>query len=194
MKPGTPASCRSQCSTLASLDPRPRMMQATRSRRAPWGFFSYPCIVLAPVHALDLPDVGLDTGRLRLGDRANDQLRPDFQVIAVAVSVDPFQLSGLRRNEEIEEESAVMSVQPAREFRQPSQLFPVHCRIAVRVGPRARLTRSPRRPPRRSGSTRQRAVQWSPSSRRQGEPHGAAAFGLVGLSQQRVGGRHDVLP
>src|SRR5438445_283218 len=97
------------------------------------GFLGYPPIILAPIQAFDLPDVRLDTGGLRLHDGANRQLRPHFQVVKVAVPADLLQLGGLRRHQQLEQKSAVMFAQPARQSGQPLKLSPVHSRVAVGV-------------------------------------------------------------
>ena len=71
--------------------------------------------VLAPVEALDLPDVRLDAGVLQLAHGPDDELGPQLGVVARAAAADPRELRRLGRHEQLEQEPATAAAQPVRE-------------------------------------------------------------------------------
>src|SRR3954447_9130270 len=83
------------------------------------------------VHALDLPDVDLDAEGLDLLDRAPHQLRPQLGVVAVRVAVDLLELLVGGRHQQLEEELAVVLVEPVGELLEPSELALVHLGVGV---------------------------------------------------------------
>ena len=85
------------------------------------------------VDALDLPDVGLDALVLDLLDRAAHQLRAQLGVVAVGVAADRLELGRLGRHEQLEEELAVVLVQPVGEALQLAELALVQLGVAVGV-------------------------------------------------------------
>ena len=89
--------------------------------------------VLLRVDALDLPDVDLDAEVLDLLDRAPHQLRAQLGVVAVGVAVDRLELVVLGRHQQLEEEQAVVLVQPVGELLEAAELALVHLRVAVGV-------------------------------------------------------------
>ena len=122
MKPSTGAACCSQWSTLSSEAPRPRSTLLTFSRPSPLRVWSASISrVLARVDALDLPDVDLDAGVLEVLDRAAHQLGAQLGVVAVGVAADGLELLVLGRDQQLEEELAVVGVQPVRELLQPRE-------------------------------------------------------------------------
>ena len=68
------------------------------------------------VDALDLPDVDLDAEVLDLLDRAPHQLRAQLGVVAVGVAADRLELRVLGRHQQLEQELAVVLVQPVGEL------------------------------------------------------------------------------
>ena len=89
--------------------------------------------VRALVDALDLPDVHLDAGVLDLLDRAPHQLGAQLGVVAVGVAAHLLELRVLGRHEQLEEELAVVRVEPVGEPLQPADLALVHLGVAVGV-------------------------------------------------------------
>src|SRR3954464_4393854 len=87
----------------------------------------------ALVHALDLPDVHLDAELLDLLDRAPHQLRTQLGVVAVRVAAGLLQLLVGGGHQQLEEELAVVLVEPVREPLEASGLALVHLAVAVRV-------------------------------------------------------------
>src|SRR4051794_35279589 len=87
----------------------------------------------ALVDALDLPDVDLDAVVLALLDRAAHQLGAQLRVVAVLVAADGLQLVLGSRHQQLEEELAVVLVQPVRQALEPLELALVHLGLAVRV-------------------------------------------------------------
>src|SRR5664280_3626286 len=79
----------------------------------------------ALVHALDLPDVGLDARVLDLGDRAAHQLGAQLGVIALGVTAHRLQLRGLGGYEPLEQELAVVRLQPVAEPLELAELLAV---------------------------------------------------------------------
>src|SRR6201999_2497431 len=74
------------------------------------------------VDALDLPDVDLAAEVLGVLDRSAHQLGPELGVIAVGVAADLRQLRVGRRDEQLEQELAVVLVQPIGEPLEPYEL------------------------------------------------------------------------
>ena len=116
-KPSTGAAWRSQWSTLSSDAPRPSSTQTTPSRPSPVRACCDERLgVLALVDALDLPDVDLDAVVLDVLDRLLHQRRAQLGVVAVAVAADRLELVLLGGDEQLEEELAVVLVQPVGEL------------------------------------------------------------------------------
>src|SRR4029079_14963322 len=86
--------------------------------------------IRALVDALDLPDVDLDPGVLDLGDRATHQLRTQLGVVAVAVAVDRLQLRLLARHEQLEQELAVVLLEPVAQALELAELRGVFALVA----------------------------------------------------------------
>ena len=80
---------------------------------------------------LDLPDVDLDAELLELRDRPAHQLRTQLGVIAVVVAADGGKLGFGRRDQQLEQEAAVVRVQPVGERPQPIALALVHRLVRV---------------------------------------------------------------
>src|SRR3954452_7609830 len=87
----------------------------------------------ALVDALDLPDVDLDAVVLDVLDRAAHERGSELSVVAVVVSAIGLELVLGPRNEELEEELAVVLVEPVRQALEPLELALVHLGVAVRV-------------------------------------------------------------
>ena len=71
--------------------------------------------VLARIDAFDLPDVWLDPGVLQFRDRADHQFRTELLVEAIGIASNALELRILGRNEQLEEELALVVVQPVRQ-------------------------------------------------------------------------------
>ena len=133
-KPSTGAACASQWSTFASLAPRPSTTQTTPSRPLPVrAWRDEHLAVLARVDALDLPDVHLDPGVLDRGDRAAHQLGAQLGVVAFGVAAHARQLGVLGGHEQLEQEPAVVLVQPVGEALELASLLAVALGVAVGV-------------------------------------------------------------
>src|SRR4051794_21172219 len=89
--------------------------------------------VVLRVDALDLPDVDLDPEVLDLLDRAPHQLRAELLVVAVLVTADRLELVVLGGHQQLEQELAVVLVQPVGELLEPAQLALVHLGVAVGI-------------------------------------------------------------
>src|SRR5664279_453752 len=87
----------------------------------------------ALVHALDLPDVGLDARVLDLGDRAAHQLGAQLGVIAVVVPADRLELGVLGGHQQLEQELAVVLLEPVAEPLELAELLGVGGGVAVGV-------------------------------------------------------------
>ena len=146
MKPSTGAACCSQWSTFSSEAPRPSSTDVTPSRPSPVRVWLDQHLgVLLRVDALDLPDVDLDAVVLDLLDRAPHQLRAQLGVVAVGVAADRLELVVLGRHQQLEEELAVVLVQPVGELLEAAELALVHLRVAVGVADARGPSRSPGR-------------------------------------------------
>src|SRR5262249_14879744 len=78
--------------------------------------------VLARVDALDLPYVDLDALVLEVLDHAPHELGAQLGVVAVGIAADRLELVVLGGHEQLEEEEAVVGVQPVRERLQARRL------------------------------------------------------------------------
>src|SRR3954452_19860258 len=87
----------------------------------------------ALVDALDLPDVDLDAVILDVLDRAPHELGPQLGVVAVVVAADRLELRVGRGHEQLEQELAVVLVQPVGQALEAFELALVHLGVAVRV-------------------------------------------------------------
>src|SRR5262245_31170067 len=77
--------------------------------------------VLAPGEALDLPDVRLDAGLLQLADRGVHELRARLPV-PVLLAARGLDLLGRGRDQQLEQERAVVLVQPVAQALEPRGL------------------------------------------------------------------------
>ncbi len=118
---------------MASSAPRPSTTQTTPSRPSRRAVCRDPLAVLLRVDALDLPDVRLDAGVLELDDRAPHQLGAQLGVVAVGVAADLLELASSAGHEQLEEELAVVLVEPVGEALEALRLALVHLRVAIGV-------------------------------------------------------------
>ena len=129
-KPSTGAACRSQWSTFSSDAPRPSSTQTTPSRPSPVRVCCGERLgVLARVDALDLPDVDLDAEVLDVLDRLLHQLRAAARRRSGRCRRRRTRAGRLGRHEQLEQELAVVGVQPVGELLEPAEL-------ALRSSPR----------------------------------------------------------
>ena len=134
MKPSTGAACWSQWSTFSSEAPRPssdRGHALAALARARLG--DQHLGILAGVDALDLPHVDLDPVVVDLLDRPAHQLRAQLGVVAVRVAADGLELAGLGRDQQLEEELAVVGVQPVGQPLEAVELALVRLGVAFGV-------------------------------------------------------------
>src|SRR5262245_14624783 len=88
--------------------------------------------VLARVDPLDLPDVRLHAGVLQLADRRVHQLGALLRV-PLGLAAGRLDLLGRGGHEELEQEPAIVFVQPAAEVPEPGGLPDVHVLVRLRV-------------------------------------------------------------
>ena len=134
MKPSTGAASRSQWSTLSSEAPRPSSTLLTFSRPSPLRAWSESICASSRVSTPSIFQMSTSTPSFwKCSIDAAHQLGAQLGVVAVGVAADGLQLGVLGRDEQLEEELAVVGVQPVRELLQALGLALVHLGVAVRV-------------------------------------------------------------
>ena len=90
--------------------------------------------ILAPIETFDLPEIGLDAGRLQLANGLHHQARPDLQIVGLPVALERVELGLFRRDQQLEHEAAAPgALQVVREPLQSRGLALVERPVALGV-------------------------------------------------------------